>query len=950
VNRNSLWCLVGLFTGVGCAPSPEPAAGQRRAAILEPERGTDQPVLGNANLTQDSATAASSGDGYLVAWADQRRDPFTSDIYAARLGATGEVLDPTGIPVAVAGSPEVDPAVVWNGQSYFVVWSAPADDNGSQFTNGFEVWGRRIGRDGVPLGSPILLVNALYDQKLPKVAWNGTHHLVVWQNGFLLPIQGVRVDRDGRIVDPKPIDISRPVYQDLTPDVASDGRDFFVVWEDDKGGGTGRDISGAIVRADGTVASAADITLVQVPGYQMNPMVTWVAGAYVVAWEDSRPSPTGPPALGALWGTRVGPDGTVREPDGNPFNVSATSQTLPSLASDGQRAWLTWNEGRVSGPISRFGTFVGASGPVADPRGTQILAEDPDRGLITRFVWGGGNYLGVWGDLTGSSFIDPEIRAQRFTAAGAAVDTTARQVTHAANRQMEPAIGTDGQGYLLAWSDTRNDEGDIYATRLDSAGRALDDPAIVVARATGRQGSAAVVWNGAHYVIAWVDYAGNPPVRAPVRGARVGSDGRLMDAAPIALGTVGEGEAPQLAWSGAHPYVWVVGADGNVSALRLSRDGTVLDTPSLKLISPGSAQSGDSPAITCGSASCLVAWLDRGFPNGQAPDLRGVRLGFDGQVLDTVPLTLVARPGWQGNPRLAWHGSSYLLVYTDADRDSWNPDVYGASIGVDGVVTKAPFLIAEGNGNRPQLAVTWTGTHFLAAWDTNSTQNARSDLHGARVTEAGAVVDLPAQSLVTTRYAVRRPGLASLGGGTAALTYWGFDDAAGLGSERVKVRLFDNSPASDAGAPGPDASPDTTTALSPDAGVDAAPDLAQDAAPIADAALMTDLASDSPAPPIDAGARDTAGPIVDVRPLDTSAPDAEPSPVAADAGAGEAAKTKSAGCSCTAAGDRPPEGKGGMLMTALLTSGLAATLRRPRRRTRTDGVSARAPGRPSAWA
>src|SRR6185436_2428387 len=246
-----------------------------------------------------------------------------------------------------------------------------------------------------------------------------------------------------------------------------------------------------------------------------------------------------------------------------------------SLSSDGQRAWLTWNEGRVAGPISRFGTFVGASGPVADPRGAQILTEDPDRGLIARFVWGGGNYLGVWGDQTGSSFSDPEIRAQRFTAAGAAVDTSARQVSHAASRQLEPAIGTDGQGYLLAWSDTRNDEGDIYATRLDAAGRALDDPAIVVGRATGRQGAPAVAWNGAHYVVAWVDSAGSPPVRAPLRGARVGSDGRLMDAAPIDLGTIGVGEVPQLAWSGVHPYVWVVGADGNVSALRLSRDGAV---------------------------------------------------------------------------------------------------------------------------------------------------------------------------------------------------------------------------------------------------------------------------------------------------------------------------------------------------------------------------------------
>jgi MYXO-CTERM domain-containing protein len=359
----------------------------------------------------------------------------------------------------------------------------------------------------------------------------------------------------------------------------------------------------------------------------------------------------------------------------------------------------------------------------------------------------------------------------------------------------------------------------------------------------------------------------------------------------------------------------------------------VLDTPALKLITPGSGASGESPTIACGSASCLVSYLDRGYPNDQTPDLRGVRLGFDGQVLDTVPLTLVARPGWQGNPRLAWHGSSYLLVYTDNDRDSWNPDLYGALIAADGAVTKAPFLISEGDGDRPRLALTWTGTHFLAAWDTFAMQHSRADVRGARVTEAGVVVDLPAQSLVSTHYADRQPGLASLGGGTAALAYWRFDDAAGLGSERVKVRLFDNSPVSDAGAPGLDASGDTMPALSPDAGVDAAADLASDAAPIADTAIVIDQASDLLAPPADAGAAEIAGPT-----LDTSAPDAGPSPLATDASAGPdvgaagAVKTKSSGCSCTTAGNRSPEGGARILMTALLAPALAVSLRRRRRR------------------
>ena len=49
---------------------------------------------------QEEPSVVANGNGYFVVWADKRNYSSTEyDIYGARVSATGEVLDPTGIPI-----------------------------------------------------------------------------------------------------------------------------------------------------------------------------------------------------------------------------------------------------------------------------------------------------------------------------------------------------------------------------------------------------------------------------------------------------------------------------------------------------------------------------------------------------------------------------------------------------------------------------------------------------------------------------------------------------------------------------------------------------------------------------------------------------------------------------------------------------------------------------------
>lgn len=87
-------------------------------------------VVSSAPASQTDAQVASDGDGFFVAWTDRRSGggsfyESNNDVYSARVGKNGKVLDPEG--VAVVSGPEDESAtgVVWNGRHYVVTWRPP---------------------------------------------------------------------------------------------------------------------------------------------------------------------------------------------------------------------------------------------------------------------------------------------------------------------------------------------------------------------------------------------------------------------------------------------------------------------------------------------------------------------------------------------------------------------------------------------------------------------------------------------------------------------------------------------------------------------------------------------------------------------------------------------------------------------------------------------------------
>ncbi|SEM33953.1 hypothetical protein SAMN05444354_11549 [Stigmatella aurantiaca] len=96
--------------------------------------------------SQTNPSIAHDGLYFLVVWEDTRSG--TSDIYGARLNTGGIVLDTGGISISTATNSQNAPAVAYDGTNFLVVWQDYR--GGSGFS---DIYGARVGQPGTVLES-----------------------------------------------------------------------------------------------------------------------------------------------------------------------------------------------------------------------------------------------------------------------------------------------------------------------------------------------------------------------------------------------------------------------------------------------------------------------------------------------------------------------------------------------------------------------------------------------------------------------------------------------------------------------------------------------------------------------------------------------------------------------------------------------------------------------------
>ncbi|MBN1204107.1 MAG: tandem-95 repeat protein [Myxococcaceae bacterium] len=488
-------------------------------------------------------------------------------------------------------------------------------------------------------------------------------------------------------------------------------------------------------------------------------------------------------------------------------------QLNPEVASNGTDYLVVWMDQQPGGVDIR-GVRVSSAGQVLDTGTFAISTGAGDLGSPV-VASNGTDYLVVWTEQQPGG---ADLRGARVSSAGQVLDTEPLALSTQEGTQYQPAVVSDGTGYLVVWTDVGVGEVHIRGTRVSSAGQVLDTPALALSTASGYGGNPSVAFNGTDYLVVWDVWSGSSSFMRDIQGARVSREGQVLDAGGISISsTVGDQHSPSVASDGAgFLVVWRdvrngKDYDADIYGARVSGVGEVLDPSGLRISTTsrnelsaevvsrqgrylvawsrdqGSSQDmagawvdgegtvlgqlelvagteGGAPRVASGGAGFFLVWSEYLFDD---KDVFGARVGETGEVLDAPGLLLSTAANPQAQPAMASNGTDYLVVWTDRRGESW--DLYGTRVSATGeVLDPAGIVISTAVGSQKEPAVASDGTDYFVAWTDGRTNP--DSIHGARVSSAGQVLDADGVLLFAGAERSSLPRVAS--NGTGYLVAW----------------------------------------------------------------------------------------------------------------------------------------------------------------------------------
>ena len=463
---------------------------------------------------------AFDGTNYLVAWRDGRVEGGAGggDIYAARVTPDGAVLDPDGVPVFVGQGTQRDPTIGFDGTNYLVAWTNLWAD--------VDVYGTRVSPAGAVLDPESIRIAAGpgVQEEEPAVASDGDNYLVVFGragSGASYDLYGTRVSPDGVVVDSEGIPISTQAGNQFRPNLAFDGTNYLVVWDDARSGDI--DLYGARVSSGGSVLDPGGFPVSSEPDTQDQVALAFDGTNYVVVWQDFRSSSE----HDDVYGARVSPAGEVLDPSGISLVGAVNPEAAPAIGFDGTNYLVVWDDTRRDQAPDLYGARVSQSGQLLDGSGFEIASANDERAPTVAF--NGTNYLVTWEeDHVFSGEHSVWISAARVSPQGEVLDPGGFTVSNQAWYQFRPFVASDGADFLVAWARSPDRSGvarDVWSARVSAGGVVLDPNAILICQVPGNEDPSAVSFDGTNYLVVWDDQrSGNH-----IFGARVSPAGSVLD-------------------------------------------------------------------------------------------------------------------------------------------------------------------------------------------------------------------------------------------------------------------------------------------------------------------------------------------------------------------------------------------------------------------------------------
>ena len=322
------------------------------------------------------------------------------------------------------------------------------------------------------------------NQELPAIAWDGTNHLVVWTDyrNENYDIYAQLVSPSGNLVG-SGFAISTAINTQERPDIAWDGTNYLVVWEDERNGVSNYDIYGQLVSASGTLVGS-NFSICLASNTQTYAAVAWDGTNYLVVWGDED-----------IYGQLVSPSGALV---GSNFAISTATnwQYWPEIAFDGTNYLVVWQDYR-SGDLDVYGQLVSPSGILIGSN--FVISTAANDQWFPSLAWNGTNYLVVWQDYRSGI---QDIYGQLVSPSGALVGSNFI-ISTTPDWKWWPDVAWDGTNFLAIWEDRRIETYDIFGQRINPSGELVGGNFLINTTSGMSHVLPALDWDGNHYLVAW---------------------------------------------------------------------------------------------------------------------------------------------------------------------------------------------------------------------------------------------------------------------------------------------------------------------------------------------------------------------------------------------------------------------------------------------------------------
>jgi hypothetical protein len=615
---------------------------------------------------------AVGNDGYATAvWLVDSGSK--ADIYAQRLDSQGNRVWETDVIVnsgRTAGDwlTWADVAVDSQGNST-IVWVDRRDASTYIYAQKLSSTGTRLWASDIRVSA-----NALSEDE-PSIAINSTNQtIVIWQSSDG-SIYGQKLSPSGAQLWGGGIRINASTSQWLEhPDVAIwPDTTIAVIWQEDNSIhniiAQRLDSNGNRLWVNDRQVDSAEIGQTDWTAWPIASIDVDSNGDMVVAWVDNRAGTN-------IYAQRLNSSGTRQWP-GDLF-INAASDFAPGLSLDASgNAYISWV----------VESWQGISIQKLNRNGEKIWVQN----LCTTYTFGLSQDIGANGDIVGLWFGDwGHLFAQRVTTSGYKPWRQDVRVNYDNGTvgQFDPDIAPDGNGdFFAVWRDTRTNDYQVYAQRVDRNGNNLWttdirvgstntdewDPSIAV-DTTGR---ALVVWadgrNGASDIYAQgLDAQGN---RLWTSDMQVNSNDN---------GTVVQ-NSPSVAIDSAGNFfvAWQDNRNGgDIVAQKLDLNGNRLWLSEVRVNSDVGTAAQSNPVIAVSGNGVVVAWIDK--RNGDY-DIFAQKLTNSGAKVwaNDIRVNSDISTTSQRFPDIAADSSGNTVVVW-ADRRNANSDIYGQKLGPTG--------------------------------------------------------------------------------------------------------------------------------------------------------------------------------------------------------------------------------------------------------------------------